>query len=50
LSNVISLFQVDDEPCDDIVRMRLLYYNPDVIGLKELIISSLNYSFITGGF
>jgi hypothetical protein len=27
LSNVISLFRVEDKACDDIFKMRLLYYN-----------------------
>ena len=50
LSNVISLFQDEDEACDDIPKMRLLYYNRNATQLKKLIQSSPNYSFVTGGF
>jgi hypothetical protein len=50
LSNVISLFKSDDEACDDIFKMRLLYYNSNATELKKLIQSSPNYSFVTGGF
>jgi hypothetical protein len=50
LSNVISLFQVEDSECDDIVKMRLLYYNRNATQLKKLIQSSPNYSHVTGGF
>ena len=49
LSNVISLFRVEDK-CDDISKMRLLYYNQNTTLLKKLIKSSPNYSFVTGGF
>ncbi len=51
LSNVISLFRVEDQACDDIFKIRLLYfYNRNATLLKELVISSRNYSFVTGGF
>jgi hypothetical protein len=50
LSNVISLFRDEDEACDDIPKMRLLYYNRNATQLKKLIQSSPNYSFVTGGF
>ena len=49
LSNVISLFRVEHK-CDDISKMRLLYYNQNTTLLKKLIKSSPNYSFVTGGF
>jgi hypothetical protein len=49
LSNVISLFRVEDK-CDDIYKMRLLYYNRNARQLKKLIVSSPNYSYVTGGF
>jgi hypothetical protein len=49
LSNVISLFRVEDK-CDDIFKMRLLYYKRNTTQLKKLIKSSPNYSFVTGGF
>ncbi len=49
-TNVISLVQVEDEACDDIFKMRLLYYNRNATQLMELVISSPNYSFVTGGF
>jgi hypothetical protein len=49
LSNVISLFRVEDK-CDDIFKMRLLYYKRNTTQLKKLIESSPNYSFVTGGF
>jgi hypothetical protein len=45
----LSLFQVKDEACDDIFKMRLLYYNYNATQLKELIQSSPNYSFEAGG-
>ncbi len=48
--NVISLFRVDDQACDDIFKMRLLYYHCDATELQELIKSLPNYSFVTGGF
>jgi hypothetical protein len=50
LSNVISLFRVEDSECDDIFKMRLLYYNRNATQLKKLIQSSPNYSYVTGGF
>ncbi len=50
LSNVISLFRDKDEACDDIPKMRLLYYNRNATQLKKLIQSSPNYSFVIGGF
>jgi hypothetical protein len=50
ITNVISLFRVEDQACDDIFKMRLLYYNPNATQLMELVISSPNYSFVTGGF
>jgi hypothetical protein len=50
ISNVISLFRVEDKACDDIYKMRLLYYNRNATQLKKLIKSSPNYSFVTGGF
>ena len=50
LSNVISLFRVEDQACDDIFKMRLLYYNRNATQLMELVISSPNYSCVTGGF
>ncbi len=51
LTNVISLFRVEDQAsCDDIFKMRLVYYNRDATELQELIKSSPNYSFVTGGF
>ena len=51
LTNVISVFRVKDEAaCDDIFKMRLLYYNRDATELQELIKSSPNYSFVKGGF
>jgi hypothetical protein len=46
--NVISLFRVKDKACDDIFKMRLLYYHRDATELQELIKSSPNYSFVTG--
>jgi hypothetical protein len=49
--NVISIFRVPDQAsCDDIFKMRFLYYNRDATELQELITSSPNYSFVTGGF
>ncbi len=48
--NVISLFWVKDQAYDDIFKMRLLYYHRDATELQELIKSSPNYSFVTGGF
>ena len=49
--NVISIFRVQDQAsCDDIFKMRFLYYNRDATELQELITSSPNYSFLTGGF
>jgi hypothetical protein len=50
LSNVLSLFQVEDLECDDIFKMRLLYYNRNATQLKKLIQSSPKYSYVTGGF
>jgi hypothetical protein len=50
LSNVISLFRVEDKACDDIFKMRLLYYNHNATQLKKLTQSSPNYSYVTGGF
>jgi hypothetical protein len=50
VTNVISLFRVEDQACDDIFKMRLLYYNRNATQLMELVISSPNYSFVTGGF
>jgi hypothetical protein len=50
LSNVISLFRVEDEECDDIFKMRFLYYNRNAAQLQKLIQSSPNYSYVTGGF
>ena len=50
LSNVISLFRVEDSECDDIFKMRLLYYNRNATQLKNLIQSSPHYSYVTGGF
>ena len=50
LSNVISLFRDEDEACDDIFKMRLLYYNRNAAQLQKLIQSSPNYSYVTGGF
>jgi hypothetical protein len=50
MSNVISLFKSEDEVCDDIFKMRLLYYSRNATQLKKLIQSSPNYSFVTGGF
>jgi hypothetical protein len=51
LTNVISLFRVEDQAsCDDIFKMRLVYYNRDATELQEMIKSSPNYSFVTGGF
>jgi hypothetical protein len=47
---VISLFRVEDQACDDIFKMCLLYYHCDAIELQELIKSSPDYSFVTGGF
>ena len=49
LSNVISLFRVENK-CDDIYKIRLLYYNRNMRQLKKLIASSPNYSYVTGGF
>jgi hypothetical protein len=49
LSYVISLYQIKDEACDDIFKMRLLYYNHNAAQLKEFIQSSPSYSFVTGG-
>jgi hypothetical protein len=48
--NVISLFRVEDQACDDIFKMRLLYYHRDATELQELIKSSPDYSFVAGGF
>ena len=50
VTNVISVFRVEDQACDDIFKMRLLYYNRNATQLMELVISSPNYSFVTGGF
>jgi hypothetical protein len=51
VTNVISLFRVEDQAsCDDIFQVRMLYYHRDPTELHELILSSPNYSFITGGF
>jgi hypothetical protein len=50
VTNAISLFRVEDQACDDIFRMRLLHYNRNATQLMELVISSPNYSFVTGGF
>ena len=50
ITNVISLFQVEDQACDDMFKMRMLYYNHNATQLMELVISSPNYSFVTGGF
>jgi hypothetical protein len=50
VTNVISLFRVEDQACDDIFKMRLLYYNRNATQLMELVIGSPNYSFVTGGF
>jgi hypothetical protein len=50
LSNVISIFRAEDEACDDIFKLRLLYYNRSATQLRELVQSSPNYSFVTGGF
>jgi hypothetical protein len=47
LSNVISLFRVEDKACDDVFKMRLLYYNQNAKQLKKLIKSSPNYSYVT---
>ena len=49
-SIVISLFQVEDQACDDIYKMRLLYYNHNATQLIELVITSPNYSFVADGF
>jgi hypothetical protein len=48
--NVISLFRDEDQACDDIFKMRSLYYDCNAIQLMELVISSPNFSFVTGGF
>jgi hypothetical protein len=49
--NVITIFRVQDRAsCDDIFKMRLLYYHCDATELQQLIKSSPNYSFVTGGF
>jgi hypothetical protein len=50
LSNVISLFRVEDEACDDIFKMRYLYYNRNPTQLQKLIQTSPNHSCVTGGF
>jgi hypothetical protein len=50
LSNVISLFRVEDKACNDIFKMRLLYYNRNATQLKKLTQSLPNYSYVTGGF
>ena len=50
VTNVIYLFPVGDQACDDIFKMWLLYYNHNATQLVELVISSPNYSFGTGGF
>ena len=50
LTNVISIFRVEDQACDDIFKMRLLYYNRNATQLMELVISSPNYMFLSGGF
>jgi hypothetical protein len=50
VTNVISLFRVEDQACDDIFKMLLLYYNRNATRLVELVISSHNYSFVTSGF
>ena len=36
VTNVISLFQVKGQACDDIFKMRLLYSNPNSTHLMEL--------------
>jgi hypothetical protein len=38
LSNINSLFQVEDKACDDIFKMQLLYYNRNATQLKELVL------------
>jgi hypothetical protein len=49
--NAISIFRVQDQVlCNDIFKMRLFYYHRDATELQELIKSSPNYSFVTGGF
>jgi hypothetical protein len=50
-TKVIYIFQVEDKQasCDDIFKMRLLYYHHDATELQELIKSSSNYNFVTGG-
>jgi hypothetical protein len=48
--NVISLFRDEDQACDDIFKMRSLYYDCNATQLMELVISSPNFSFVTGGF
>ena len=49
--NVISIFRVQDQAsCDDVFKMRCLYYHHDTTELQELIKSSPNYSYVTGGF
>jgi hypothetical protein len=50
VTNGISVFRVEDQACDDIFQMRLLYYNRNATQLMELVISSPNYSFVTDGF
>ena len=51
LTDVISLFRVEDQAsCDDIFQMSMLYYHRNATELPELIISSPNYSFISGVF
>jgi hypothetical protein len=50
ITNVISLFPVKDQACDDIFKMWLHYYNCSSTQLMELVLSSPNYSFVTGGF
>jgi hypothetical protein len=48
LTDVTSLFRVEDQACDDIFKMQLLYYNCSATQLVKLVISSPNYS--SGGF
>jgi hypothetical protein len=40
----------EDQACDDIFKMRLLYYHRDATELQELIKSLPNYSFVAGSF
>ena len=50
VTNVISLFRVEDQACDDIFKIRLLYFNRNATQLMELVISPPNYIFVTVGF